>query len=278
MTKVVKLAQPGYDVKTAGDQNLIYNSNWPLLKIYKSGKFTTTNLGVSNQTIITHDLNYIPFFIYFSNYDIRAWNGTFGTPLFSSARSEFMGPIAGGVIGTDANEMFLNINSANFTGQLEIEYYLFALDLDKVYNAPKINIGSGVGATDNGPVFKIAKPGKNITSPNLKDYVVHSDARSPLIHQVSPGLNIPDGNVVTGFSHTVNHDLNYNPMFFAFNRQVLTGRTNPSYNNFYTGSLGTVRFNVNNTKIVFQGTSIQSISIVVLKDPFDADYSVSVNI
>lgn len=277
---VVKLAQPGYDALSAGDQNLIYSSLWPLLKIYKSGTFTTSDMSKSFQVIATHDLPYVPFFIFYSNCDIRAWDAA-TTPLGSANRSEFMGPTPGANIGMDTKgNLILDLfNGPNFPGStIEIEYYIYALDITTNYQAPIVNSGSAQAGLNGDVVFKLAKDGKDTNSSELRDYVIHSDARSPLVHSVTAGVLSADASVPSGFSLTANHGLGYLPMFFGFKASDFDGYGSPLYYPLYTGNFALLGFNADEQKVQYFDFSAKTVSMVVLKDPFTTDYSVDVTI
>lgn len=261
---VVKLAQPGYDVKTAGDENLIYNSNWPVLKIYQSGPFQTRNIAVQ-QSIADHDLGFTPVFWYFANTPINLWANT-GTAS-QEARSEFMGPLGDGVLEIDSKSLTYVPNSAfpGVTGPAALYYYLFALDIAKQYTAPIIKLGDIQGARGS-RVFKIAKPGKDITSDDLFDFILHSRARSPMVHSVNPTPG-------TVKSFTVDHNLTYLPMFFAFEK---TARG--SYKTLYTGQGGSSSIQSSETQVIFNDSGGKEITIVVLKDPFSAAITIGVDV
>ena len=260
---VIKLAQPGYDVKTAGDENLIYNSNWPLLKIYKQGSYKIGDCAVS-AVIIEHDLGFTPFYIYFANMTIDSWNN-FGAQVIED-RAEFMGAVGdGSVTMTDKQMSYTPVGFPNTTGSTKLYYYVYALDITKKYEAPIIKVGDISGASENKHVFKIAKHNKDITSKNLDDYVIHSQARSPLIHSVTPS----NGEVTT---LVINHSLGYAPIFFGF---LKSGN---SYKPLYTGQGGSSSFKSTIDTITFTSSAPQEITIVVLKDPFEVDYTVAVKI
>lgn len=269
---VVKLAQPGYDVKTAGDENLIYSSKWPLLKIYKHGSFRVPDVSQAT-TVTTHDLKFTPVFWYFSNATLNAWTNGFGDVLANEDRSEFFGPTGGGSFSIDGSKLNFIPEVFTMTGALNIYYYIFALDLTKQYTAPIIKIGAISGLGDDRFAFKIAKRGKSVDSKRLDDFVVHSRARSPLIHSVNPGKVTEDlGGGSYGF--TVQHNLGYLPMFFGY-----TKNANGSYSLIYTGSGGSTLFTSDENKIRFsEGANTREMTIVILKDPFLIDSSVQVTV
>jgi hypothetical protein len=274
--KVVKLAQPGFDVKTTGDENLVFNSNWPLLKIYKSGSYTISNLN-NNQTITTHDLGYIPFIWFFSNATIDSWTNV--GPFSSAQRSEYQGDLAGGYLNITKDKLqFLTAGGGSAVGSISIFYYIFALDLDVAFKAPIIKVGGQSSVRSQRTVFKIAKPTKDITSARLEDYIIHSQARSPLIHSVTPGNPTADATAAGGYSLTAPHHLGYVPMFFSFGRNN-TGIGEDGYIPLYTNSTSLVNTTADSDVVKYLDiTSTRKISIVVLKDPITLDYRVDVSV
>ena len=258
---VVKLAQPGFDVKTAGDENLIYSSLWSLLKIYKQGTVTVPN--TSQMTLATHDLGYPPMYWFFTNNNINAYEGSIA--FSTQRRSEFFGPGGDGIKIYD-NRLVFAQGAGNDTGALKLYYYIFAIDLTKQYNAPITNVGDVHGDIDQQHVFKVAKPGKSVHSKNLDDFVIHSRARSPLLHSVNPS-----GATVKSF--TVTHGLGYLPIFFGYTKQA-----DGAYKLIATGQGGDSSFQSSETNIKFADSGGKEVTIVILKDPFNVDYSVSVKV
>lgn len=279
--KVVKLAQPGIDVKTAGDENLVYNSNWPLLKIYKQGSFTQNSFPASTGSpqkikVINHDLGYTPMFWWFANMDIKEWNTTTGA---FDTRTEFNGPVEN-FPATNSSELYYWFILQDVP--VKIYYYIFALDITTAYQAPIIKSGGVIGPRNNRTVFKLAKENADVYSSNLEDYVVNSLARSPMIHAVYPATVQTDASIPGGSGITFYHNLGYVPLFFAY---VKLG-TSPDINTGFDGyellrpdGSGASGFTVDEQKIQYFNLNIgRHISLVVLKDPFDVAYSVDVSI
>lgn len=262
MARVIKLAQKGYDVKTAGDENLIYSSEWPLLPIYKQGSFTIGDV-TQPTNIITHNLGFVPLFWYFTNANISATINQ----LTNDSRSEFFGSTGGGNIGINETNLQFVPQSFTATGSLTIYYYIFLVDITKPFQSPIKKVG-GVAGGSGGRVFKLAKPSKSVTSTNLDDFVIHSDCRSPLLHSITTGQG----------ALTANHNLGYSPMFFAY-VQNYSGNEPGYYELHPSGSGGgdILKSDINN--VTFSITSgTKPISIVILKDPFLVDYTRSVTV
>lgn len=262
MANVVKVAQPGYDVKTTGDENLVYSSEWPLLPIYQQGPVTVKDVSKS-QILMIHDLTFNPLYWFFSNATITGWEGL--GPSKNERRAEFFGPISGGSIGINTNQLLYTPPVGGVSGSLNLYCYIFALDLAVQYNAPIINIGDIRGASDPSFVFKLAKEGRDINSHNLDDFIIHSRARSPLVHSVNPSVGVVKNLVI-------NHNLGYLPMFFGYIK------SNGYYVQIPTGQGGSSSFLSDENNITFNDTGGKEISIVVLKDPFNTEYSRKVTV
>lgn len=237
----VKLSQPGYDVKRAGDQDMLFNSSFPLLKeaatdIFDASKVT---LGSSLYKVANHDLRYVPFFLVFDS------NGEM---------------VLGQTWYVDDQAIYVTDGpAAPTTGQHR--WVLYHLPIYEAYEAPV----SGVQfATEGGssPDFavKFAKKGKSIDSDDLRDFTLHSETRSPLLHIVSPKV-WKTGDAV----HTVDPDLPYNPICFGFS-QDSTGKT---YNMQAGGQAApTLERNRTAIEITSQVAATSQTSIVIFKDPF----------
>lgn len=277
MAKVIRLAQPGYDVKTAGDENLIYSSEWPLLPIYQQGSFTIQDVS-QPVTITNHNLGYVPAFWWFSNQDITAWEAGSGTSFPQDTRSEFKGA-AGGYIGINETKLqFVPQDPVAFeNGSMKIYYYIFTTKLTDQFTAPISNAGQGVVGGQGTRVFKLAKPGKSVKSNNLSDFVIHSDCRSPLVHSVNPGTLQPQAGLL-GNSFQANHNLGYIPMFMCY-VQNFGGQESGFYELVPSGTSGSTKLQASPSFINYQnGIAGQAISILVLKDPFIVSYSRSVSV
>lgn len=63
MANSFKISKPFADVKTAPDNDLIFNSDYPLFKIHKqgSGKITTDGFGLGTVEVL-HDVGKVPMY------------------------------------------------------------------------------------------------------------------------------------------------------------------------------------------------------------------------
>jgi hypothetical protein len=172
----------GYNVQDVADYLQLFNSSWPLLKIDLSGNFSGT---------VTHDLGYPPF--------------------------HFMATSTGQVDQNAGNYAVDSTTLARAYGVGTPRYYICRLDLTNPFTAETIpgttrtvNISDDYG-------FKVMKPGKDITSADLRDYTLDSSARSLMVQQVSHETMVNTGGGL-GYETTVSFDTGYTPIAFVFIR------------------------------------------------------------
>lgn len=237
----VKGSTPGYDVGPAADYLLSFNSSWPLLKQQSTGTFSGD---------ISHGLSYPPFYLICDDegrVDQQAG-------LNSNAGVDSTSLVYGSLSGAR-------------------RYFIFRLDITSNYIAPIIESGTTKTAENDSYVFKMTKPGKSIDSTDMRDFALHSNTKSPMLHKVvEQAMTIgPDG-----WNTTISHGLSYIPIVFVFMK--------PGAN---TGGYATTRYmllappigindatyEVDSSNVyitafgdVFNG-GIPRVSVVVLKDP-----------
>lgn len=235
----LKLSQRGIDVKHAGDQDLIFSGDFPMLKEEATGVVDTSKYGGTGYSILyEHNLNYVPFFLINDQNDEMV----FGTSSF----------------GVDKHNLYI---PNGLTGNYR--WSIYRLDLYTNYTAPIISTSlESVGTVSDSFVMKFAKKGKDVESDDLRDFTIHSRARSPLIHKVDHQQWTSDNTV-----HGVPVDLPYNPIVFGFATLTLDGRTY----GLIGGGQATPRLNRETGKdvqITSSGLANTDTSIVIMKDPF----------
>jgi hypothetical protein len=165
-TAGIKIAKPGFNVETATDYELSFSTSWPSLAVAFT-KTMTIVPGMLGPGIgqFDHPLKFPPF--------TMSWVMEGGIV----TRRTF--PIV-----TDKT---IFINDALATGTAVYYTQCYNLDISKQisYNfipPPPLAIG---GKYDNNYGVKFAKPGKNINSHDLNDFIFHSRAMSPAIFVVN---------------------------------------------------------------------------------------------
>jgi hypothetical protein len=84
----LRVSEEGYDVLSCGEENLIFTSKYPLLKVYDSGSGDNTFsfTGSSHHVIKDYsaDLNYLPFFLVWVDLDDGEGWRLLSSPAFAS--------------------------------------------------------------------------------------------------------------------------------------------------------------------------------------------------
>lgn len=199
----LKVSQQGYSALSCIDWQLIFSSSFPALKIASMGTFSISG-GAHDQTIVTHGLGYIPMFLVFTDRDLyQTIAGTLR--LASPGLSQFF---------TVNNNSLKWQGSSRGGGAVTMTgyYIIFRRDLIQSYNGLIVNTTPELKNIKNLYGIKVARDGKDISSNDYRDFVIHSNTRTPIIHQSGFGTIGPSD---TG-EITIHHGLGYEPMFFAY--------------------------------------------------------------
>lgn len=248
MTYVAKGTPQGYDVNTAIDYLQSFNSSWPLLKVDSTGNYTGA---------VNHNLGYYPFYTMVSTFT-------------SSAFDQFAG--LSGTYGVSTSQL------TRGSGSGTPRYYIFRLNLQQNFTAPRIDGDTSPLPSVDDYQFKISKDGKSIDSTDMRDFSLHSGSRSPAVHMVNNGLTSFDPST-SSRERTVSHNLGYVPTAFAFVKpgagSSVFGLDNNSYyiipppvgisDAIYEVNQNTVYVNLYSATF---GANAE-VSIVILKDPFN---------
>lgn len=242
----IKVSQPGFNVKSAGDPNFYFSSSWPWLKVALTDQ---TTFNAAGKVVISHDLKYPAFALGYSSVD---------GPRIATA--------------DDSSNIFSGTAGAT------LRYYIYRLPLNVPFQSSQQHVTPVGQQTINRDFgFKFAKRGKDVTSSDLRDYTIHSGTRSPLVHKViyEPLAPIATGDYNGIFGLEWQNELPYFPIYFAYavNNGVFTPLDSvttltPKIN--YDG-LGTAF--IRGIVINDLGRSSQFGCFVILKDPLDATAS-----
>lgn len=246
MTYTAKGTPDGHDVGTAVDYLQSFNAEWPLLKVDSTGHYSGA---------VNHNLNYFPFHFLASNFtpgavdEFAGFNSTYGVSSTQLVRS---------------------------SGSGTPRYYIFRLDLESNFTAPIISGSTTSSPSSSNYVFKLAREGKSASSTDMRDFSLHSETRSPMVHLVNHGVVTTGG---LGRSRTVTHGLGYIPRTFVFVKpgsgSTQFGMTNGQYyivpppvgvaGGYFEVDESTVYVTFDSTYF----SSSTEVSVVVLKDPFN---------
>lgn len=244
MPYVVKGTPPGYDVGNTIDYLLSFNSGWPHLKIDQSSTFSGT---------VTHNLGYPPFHLI--------------------AKSD------GRIDQMASNYSVSSTTLSRSSGAGSPRYYICRLPLDQNFTADILPGSVSKTIENDSYVFKLTKPGSNYDSTDMRDFALHSNTRSPMLHKVDHGTMTYTGGGL-GYERTVAHGLGYTPLVFVFLRPDLNllgldvhgyGIVEPpvgAASKYYT--VDPVNVYITADATAFTG-AVPRVSVVVLKDPFIRD-------
>lgn len=248
----VKASLPGFGVETAADQDLYFSSSWPIMKIDENLSGSTTMDANNDPQVITHNLGYPPF-----------------TMVFSSALG-YYGP---------AN----NSNSTTITVQTapndSLHYYIFRNPLNQNFQAPQLNLVTtpeGTGSQDFG--LKFSKPGKDVSSTDLRDFTIHSGTRSLMVYQTvyQPVGPLTDQTYLGDIGYEYDTTLPYDPVYFAFytadgqNFVPLTASAQTGPKIVFNSITGGI--------IALTGTAATNVAFYVMLDPYQTTNLVSVTL
>lgn len=249
----IKLSQTGRDIDSAGDAELIFNSSWPTVKVVFSGQFNA--LVPERVVLYEHNLGYTPAFMHYTI--DRASD-------FRDGKFEIFREI----VSADKKNIYWNPGAGGGPFTIKMGLVIYDIDLEKNFSAPVIKTGASSGLTASKDFgIKLTKEGKDTSSSRLEDYIIHSAARSPMVHSVT---NVTPNDVGVGGQkrHTFTHDLPYNPVFMVYLQTATRGEEYALLNNF--AGITTSE----NDITVLDVAPGKKATLVILKDPFTIDDNV----
>ena len=187
----IRVSRKGFDVFTCADNELLFSSDFPTLKIHMQGSFT---VGAGASTVVDHGLGYEPVFWVFSDFTNGAGKLTFDNTLS---------------FGVDKQSLKYD-PSRGSGGACNGYYFIFRRDINEAFTAPQYKTLGTKSSIKENYVFAISKEGKDVSSEDYRDFIIHSDTRNMLIHK--SGVVEKDGIGTI----TITHNLNYKPMYFWF--------------------------------------------------------------
>lgn len=243
----IKISKPLFDATTAADFNLLFNSSWPSLPIAVEQTYNSSSTDFSGGTLTyAHNLGYVPFY--------RAW-GVSGGKLISLLNSGALG-----LTTTTVNTTSITLGVS--TTYTTIHLKLYALDIATDVEYPYTpNAGAAVSTYNPDYGIKLVKVGKDISSTDMRDYIIHSRCQSPQV------LAVKTQTTATSSTVTYTSPNNYAAWAFGFIK-----KSNGDYYSALMYSQAYPRLFVttsnNNYTYSLQYTSGDvGASIVILRDP-----------
>jgi hypothetical protein len=198
----IKVAQEGFSADSAADYQLLFTSEWPLLKIEKQGSITIADK-TQDVTIATHDLGYAPMFLVYAASGVNA-DGT-------QARLLTGPPI---LVNDSELKWFGNYYS-QAAGSITLYYYIFRYPLTQNFTSDIISQSASSPDSGGDQGLKMVQLGKDTRSADLRDYVVHTNARNLQLHKT-----ISKSETGIGWSDTLIHGLDYEPFFLFYFKDI----------------------------------------------------------
>lgn len=121
-----KVSQPGYDVLTATDKQLVFSSKFNTFRVFMNGTGSVNLNGSTPQTFeVTHGLGYVPAFMVLSEI-----HTDFGGSAGNMYTVPFMSPIGGdvGIIPyADATKLYVRYGANHSPGafSINLRYFIY---------------------------------------------------------------------------------------------------------------------------------------------------------
>lgn len=258
-TQGIKISQPGFNVQTCKDYELIFNSSWPSLAIVFDKTMAVTTDGNGNAAI-PHSLGFIPL--------AMGWQFTDNTYSVSDGRF---------FVNIDKTNIYFPTLTANTTYYVNLKCY--NIDITVPQNYLYLQPASVNSIYDPTYGVKVVKPNESITSSDLRSFILHSRAASPQVLAVvtEQSASIDEFNQAV-ISYT--NPQGYTPWAFGY-AQV----NDPNWGEIYewappvSQSYPSLQYNVlapNTLSMTLSssGGFTSNGSIIVLRDPLFASNSV----
>lgn len=241
----IKIARPGFDIRTCADFELLFNSAWPSLTY----AFTSLQAGVfdgfSNWSFtVSHNLGFPPL--------CMAWVIRNGIRIVDRIFPNF-------------TKQTVSFNYVNPLGTLQstdtVQFYVvcYNLDISKAANYAYTPSAATKQPYDAKSGIKVVKQNKNINSTDLRDFILHSRAQSPAVLNISVSQTSP-------IRYTMN--AGYTTWVYGFaTSDGLTWNNAPLYPQ---STPGLFIDNGNTFRLLFTTSPTAQGSLVVLRDPLFA--------
>lgn len=246
---VVALSQEGYNVETAGDENMVWSSDWRSVHYGQEFIFDIANQQIAQN--YDHNLGKaVAFFVY----------------RVGTATSE---PEVNNSLFMTTTQLKWVPNGGEPAAPLKLKVFITDIDLKKNYLAPVFSTGGSPTTINRRYVIALSRKGKSVHSTDLRDFVFHSYCRSPLLHQVSNGVAAPvSGAGVNGVDAV--HGLPYVPMNFCY-KNTADGWMQLS------GIGGGEGVFILSDRVRYGNTALGAeATVIVFKDPFNLGLTASV--
>jgi hypothetical protein len=268
----LKISKPFFDVNTVADEDLIFSSGWPSLPIAKQINVPLSSLSYvgspSNILEYQHDLGFPPFF--------SVWlKGYYPTQPDKWVR---VGSLYGDV---SVNEQYIRVpDGYDFINPsvTDVAIQLYNIDLGVTKEYEISNAVSKPAQYDPDYGIKITKESASIDSTDLRDYVLHSRAQSPLIQARVGSIRADIGGTPGGIA-TYNDTKDTLAWVFGFTKQS-SGywRMTPYYSSAYPSlDIDQTSSGYTYSQFYVDSSGDTDSCLIVLRDPMFASTDIEVS-
>lgn len=259
----IKISKPTYDATRTTGQNLVFSSSWPSLPIVFELTITSsaqlaTFTFINGTYAIPHGLKYPPLAFYWQPGAGNISN-TFSRDI-ASVDSTYVYVASAFGPGTSTPAVPIDIKAFGIDLRVDADYTLAPGDTSRSAYDPNFGI-------------KVVKSGKDINSKDLRDFILHSRAQSPLILAVKTEKTINPAN--TGVIQ-YSSGLKYQTWVYGFVRQIIRGTAPTNKSDFflkapyYSQAFPKTVTDGITSSITFGGGQASGATLVVLRDPMFA--------
>jgi len=247
-----KVSRKGYDVNSCSDNELLFSSEWPLLKLHSTGTYSVSDIG--SVTLTTHGLGYYPMYTIYYTKD--------------SGTTTQLDPNSGFYITCDDDKLYIDTTTAVGFGIDSIRWTVYYLDLFTEIDYGSINTtGTAQGSSSDYGII-VSKSGKDYDSTDPRDLALDSRKRSLIVHQVA-NVAFVSGTVYPNIP-SVTHNLGYPPFYLSYEKLSSDSLV------YQYVDVGGPFNGVSDTEIILFTTAgaivptNSTVSFVVFKDPINA--------
>lgn len=197
VTSGLKVALPGYDAQTAPDYDLSFSSNWPMLQVVKTFNYTVTSADVTTADPAFGSTNPVAAVTLYHNLGYYA----FADVWQYSIDSRFTNVVAERLNSRYVYQMYFGKNSIKIPVAdlfdstvllpvgtvLSVKVYTF--NFTQAFNYAAVFPPVGPSTYDPHVGIKIVRPGRDITSRDLRNFIFHSKGSAPQILTVQTPEN-----------------------------------------------------------------------------------------
>lgn len=190
----LKVALPGYNAQTAPDYDLSFSSNWPMLQVVKT--FTHT---LTSEDFVTYDPVFGTNDIYTVTINHNLGYYAFADVWQYSADSRFTNLVAERINSRYGYQMYFGKNTVKiplnaaygnlFTVGTVLSAKIYTFDFTQPFSYTAISPPVGPTIYDPHVGIKIVRPGRDINSRDLRNFIFHSKGSAPQILTVQTPKN-----------------------------------------------------------------------------------------